>query len=78
MVHTDRHGFFRVDMELDTMPSNVSWHEMQLSLDSPVDERGTTTGEFFTPLSSARYGVISDIDDTVVYEAIDRLAREAG
>lgn len=70
VVHTDRHGYFRVDMELGTMPSDVSWHEMELSLDKPVDECATTTGEFFTPLPSARYGVISDIDDTVVYTGV--------
>ncbi|MDX1553573.1 MAG: phosphatase domain-containing protein [Marinobacter sp.] len=70
LVHTDRHGYFRVDMELSTMPSDVSWHEMELSLDKPVDERAATTGEFFTPLPSARYGVISDIDDTVVYTGV--------
>ncbi|PXX91629.1 hypothetical protein DIT71_07045 [Marinobacter vulgaris] len=74
IVHTDRHGYFRVDMELGTMPSDVAWHEMELSLDSPVDERATTTGEFFTPLSSARYGVISDIDDTVVYTGVANTA----
>jgi phosphatidate phosphatase APP1 len=75
VVHTDRHGFFRVDMELGTMPSDVSWHEMQLSLDSPVDDRAATTGEFFTPPTHARYGVISDIDDTVVYTGVANTAR---
>lgn len=74
VVHTDRHGFFRVDMELGTMPSDVSWHEMELSLDSPADERATTIGEFYTPLSRARYGVISDIDDTVVYTGVANTA----
>lgn len=75
VVHTDRHGYFRVDMELGTMPSDVSWHEMQVSLDSPVDERATTTGEFYTPMSRARYGVISDIDDTVVYTGVANTAK---
>ncbi len=74
-VHTDQHGFFRVEMELGIMPSDVAWHEMLLSLDSPADERATTTGEFFTPLSSARYGVISDIDDTVVYTGVANTTR---
>ncbi|KMQ74147.1 App1 family protein [Marinobacter subterrani] len=69
-VHTDRHGFFRVDMELRTMPSEVSWHEMQLSLDSHADERAATIGEFYTPQPRARFGVISDIDDTVVYTGV--------
>lgn len=75
VVNTDRHGFFQVDMELGTIPSDVSWHEMQLSLDSPVDERAATTGEFFTPPSHARYGVISDIDDTVVHTGVANTAR---
>lgn len=70
VVYTDRHGFFRVDMALDTMPSDVAWHEMRLSLASPTDTRADTTGEFYTPLSRARYGVISDIDDTVVYTGV--------
>ena len=74
VVHTDRHGYFRVDMELGIMPSDVSWHEVQLSLDSPADERATTTGEFYTPLSGARYGVISDIDDTVVHTGVANTA----
>jgi phosphatidate phosphatase APP1 len=74
IVETDQHGFFRVDMEPDTMPSDVSWHEMELSLDNPVDERATTTGQFYTPLSRARYGVISDIDDTVVYTGVANTA----
>lgn len=74
VVDTDRHGFFRVDMAMGTMPSDVCWHEMQLSLDSPADERATTTGEFYTPASNARYGVISDIDDTVVYTGVANTA----
>ncbi|WP_148864027.1 App1 family protein [Marinobacter fonticola] len=70
IVRTDRHGFFRVHMDLSTMPSDVIWHSMELSLVNPRDERATTTGEFFTPTSRARYGVISDIDDTVVYTGV--------
>lgn len=74
-VDTDQHGFFRVDMELGIMPSDVCWHEIQLSLHSPADERATTTGEFYTPASNARYGVISDIDDTVVYTGVANTTR---
>ena len=70
VVETDRHGFFRVDMDLGEMPSDVTWHAVELSLDRPTDERATTTGEFFTPTHTASYGVISDIDDTVVYTGV--------
>lgn len=69
-VRTDRHGFFRVRMHLSTMPSDTLWHSLDLELLDPVDARATTTGEFFTPPSTARYGVISDIDDTVVYTGV--------
>lgn len=75
VVRTDRNGFFRVDLEPEIMPSDVTWHVMELSLDDPTDERATTTGEFFTPTSSARYGVISDIDDTVVYTGVANTLR---
>lgn len=75
IVQTDRHGFFRVHMELTTMPSDVTWHSVDLSLVHPIDERATTTGEFYTPTSSARYGVISDIDDTVVYTGVANTAK---
>ena len=74
IVRTDRHGFFRVRMELSATPSDSLWHSMELSLIHPVDERATTTGEFFTPPTSARYGVISDIDDTVVYTGVANTA----
>ena len=70
VVETDRHGFFRADMALGEMPSDVTWHSVELSLDHPVDERASTTGEFFTPTQSASFGVISDIDDTVVYTGV--------
>ncbi|OFE11571.1 hypothetical protein PHACT_13610 [Pseudohongiella acticola] len=70
LVSSDRHGFFRVDMALGEMPSDVCWHQVDLSLDNPVDERASTIGEFYTPLPSARHGVISDIDDTVVYTGV--------
>lgn len=70
IVETDRHGFFRVDMNLGEVPSDVTWHVVELSLDRPVDERATTTGEFFTPTHRAGFGVISDIDDTVVYTGV--------
>ncbi|GGY82724.1 App1 family protein [Marinobacter zhanjiangensis] len=70
VVETDQHGYFRVDMNLGQMPSDVTWHVVELSLDQPTDERATTTGEFFTPTHTAGYGVISDIDDTVVYTGV--------
>jgi phosphatidate phosphatase APP1 len=62
-------------MTLSTMPSDVLWHSMDLSLIDPVDERAATTGEFFTPASTARYGVIRDIDDTVVYTGVASTAK---
>lgn len=69
-VTTDSHGFFRVRMDLSAMPSDALWHSMELDLQDPVDPRAKTTGEFFTPPESAGYGVISDIDDTVVYTGV--------
>lgn len=75
IIRTDKHGFFRVHMDLTTMPSDVAWHALELSLIHPADERATTTGEFYTPTSSASYGVISDIDDTVVYTGVANFSK---
>lgn len=75
VVVTDKHGYFRVDMTFGQVPSDVTWHSVHLSLDKPVDERASTTGEFFTPTHTATYGVISDIDDTVVYTGVANTAK---
>jgi phosphatidate phosphatase APP1 len=60
---TDREGYFRVEL---AVPSGGSgWKEVDLQLLHPPGE-ARATARVLVPSSTARYGVISDIDDTIV------------
>jgi phosphatidate phosphatase APP1 len=70
-VRTDRDGYFRVHLYPDQCPpSDRLWHRMDLELLRPVPANAWATGDLFVPPSTARYVVISDIDDTVMYTGV--------
>ena len=65
IVNTDRDGYFQVCIELSQPPPNDLWHTMTLELLAPVSIKAS--GEIFIPPSEGcSYGVISDIDDTIM------------
>jgi phosphatidate phosphatase APP1 len=65
----DAEGFFDVRLELpEPLPGRTGWHPVDLELlhpPCPSGERVISTGQVLVP-SDAQFGVISDIDDTVV------------
>lgn len=66
-IEADMEGFF--DVEIDTGESNAdgSFHELGLELLHPkLGTPPTAKGQILIPPDSARFGVISDIDDTVI------------
>jgi phosphatidate phosphatase APP1 len=64
-VTTDRDGYFRVHLHpTQPPPAGRLWHRMALELISPAE--AMAVGELFAPPRSARYVVISDIDDTIM------------
>src|SRR3954470_13723864 len=65
---TDHEGYFEIDMAPGAPLEGSVWHEVALELpDAPlVPSVSATTGQVLVPPPSASYGVISDIDDTVV------------
>jgi phosphatidate phosphatase APP1 len=65
---TDDEGYFAFDMELGTPLGDGVWHDLELDLpDAPlVPGVSATPAQFVVPPARARFGVISDIDDTVV------------
>jgi phosphatidate phosphatase APP1 len=64
-VTTDRDGYFRVHLQpVQPPPNGRFWHPMALELVSPA--RAQAAGALFVPPATARYVVISDIDDTVI------------
>lgn len=65
-VIADREGYFRV--ELAPGPRRAGWHEAEVEL---ADQPGVTAkGRVLVPPDDARFAVVSDIDDTVVYSHV--------
>lgn len=67
---TDRFGYFCVDLRLKKpLASSHLWH--RLSLEAAGEGAPCrSTGAFFLPPPQARYVVISDIDDTVIFTGV--------
>ncbi|MFP4033418.1 MAG: App1 family protein [Desulfococcaceae bacterium] len=69
-VRSDRDGFFRIHLRPDRTPAaDRQWHPMELSLESAAGVSASAApvrGDVYVPPESARYVVISDVDDTVM------------
>ncbi len=69
-VVTDQEGFFQFDHEpVAPLPDDRLWHDVELELLQPrVGDRAAprATGRVLVPMPGATYGVISDVDDTIV------------
>lgn len=67
---SDEEGYFEIDLTLDRpLPEDRSLHEVRLTLLGTrrnPDARATCTGDVVTVPTGARFGVISDVDDTVL------------
>ena len=76
-VQTDDDGFFEADLEPSRPPENTSWHEAHLELIAPVQKDGKrieATAGILIPQEDIEFGIISDLDDTVIRTgAADRL-----
>jgi|1185.fasta_scaffold58005_2 phosphatidate phosphatase APP1 len=65
-LRADREGYFRV--ELAPGPRKAGWHEAELAL---ADEPSVNAkGRVLVPPEDARFAVVSDIDDTIVYSHV--------
>lgn len=69
-VETDADGYFRVTLPLAGNPNpDRLWHDVALTA-TWADVRVRETGRVFIPPASARFVVISDIDDTVMHTGV--------
>lgn len=70
LLTTDAEGFFELDLIPATAPpANQLWHPVELSLLAPLPPGHgpvQASGQVLVPPANARFGVISDIDDTVI------------
>ena len=80
-VVTDAEGYFRVWLHPRAqLPPQRHWHDAALELVAPSPPGADTvraTGHVLVPPASAVYGVISDLDDTVVQTNVTSLVRMA-
>jgi phosphatidate phosphatase APP1 len=81
IMKADDEGFFGGRIELARpVAGHKEWSEYEVSLVAPVREGAKTvkaTGEILIPSPSARFGVISDIDDTVIQSRVSNFLQAA-
>jgi phosphatidate phosphatase APP1 len=67
-TQTDREGYFRVEVPTRGRLGPGMWQDVALELLEPAKSKATA--RVLVPPRRARFGVISDIDDTVVYSNV--------
>jgi phosphatidate phosphatase APP1 len=74
---TDEEGYFRAWLELPApLPVGRSWHEADVVLDAADGgSAARATAHVLAPPRGARFGVISDLDDTVIRTDATSLVR---
>ncbi len=66
---TDKEGYFRFELNPTDKPAPKLWHDVKLELLDPIPFEGqqtTAIGQVLIPPATAKFGVISDIDDTIL------------
>jgi phosphatidate phosphatase APP1 len=71
----DDEGFIRAWLEIDTR-DRTGWQSVELEL--ATGPRGVVRAPYLIPAASASYGVISDMDDTVIQSHVTDFIRAAG
>jgi phosphatidate phosphatase APP1 len=67
---SDGEGYFSVEFEAPG--SSPGWHEIRLEL---LDRRAAETGRVLVPPPDAEFGVVSDLDDTVIQSDVTHKLR---
>ncbi|WKN43059.1 App1 family protein [Tunicatimonas pelagia] len=80
-VQSDGEGYFHLNFPVDStkLAPNELWHPVQLELmDQIVEkqpEKVKATGEVLIPDAKTEFGVISDVDDTILISEVNQLFR---
>jgi phosphatidate phosphatase APP1 len=70
-VTADGRGHFQVHLRHQRRePDGNLWHPVTIQLVRPPGDGSSTQAEIFVPPVTAKFAVISDIDDTVVYTGV--------
>ncbi len=65
----DKEGYFHIEINPTQKPDAKLWHDVELELLKPITNNGqkaTAVGQVLIPPITAKFGVISDIDDTIL------------
>jgi phosphatidate phosphatase APP1 len=76
----DDEGFFTACIDLPLASEDGEWNDYEVSLIAPLRpgvERVTGKGEILVPPATARFGIISDIDDTVIQSRVSNFIQAA-
>jgi phosphatidate phosphatase APP1 len=68
-VKTDKEGYFNIELDIQTVDNKQLWHNIEFELLDPVpkgNKKTRATGKVLIPTNEAKFGVISDIDDTIL------------
>ncbi len=66
VVTTDEEGYFFVEFKLEQpLPGTSYWHEIELSYEDET-RQVAETGRVIVPSENAQFGIVSDLDDTVL------------
>lgn len=72
-IVTDDSGYFHAAFRLPQALASSGWHAVRLTLQDPAPRAGAPAeaeARVLVPPASARFGVISDIDDTVLWSNV--------
>lgn len=81
VLDTDDEGYFELSMPASPAPvgqTDTGWRSVDLELIEPLKDGETparATGKILVPSADARFGVISDIDDTIVKTGATNMLR---
>jgi phosphatidate phosphatase APP1 len=78
-VKADEEGFFKTSIELsESLPPEKIWFDVEYELvEYSAQESSKTTGQVLVPPATARFGVVSDLDDTVIQTDVVNLVKLA-
>ncbi len=77
----DEEGYFEVELPVNQPPAaGTMWHKVELELleaPIPFEKPVTAVGRALVPMSGATFGIISDIDDTVLQSSATNYLKAA-
>ena len=78
-AQADDEGYYAFEIQLDSpLPDDMIWFDVPLELpDYREQESARTVGRVIVPPSTAQFGVISDLDDTVIKSDVINLIKLA-